>query len=210
MPSHTNVHQRVFAAYHTQAMPYHIISWYNKSSSTVSAMSNHIKCHFKNFVDFSRRSRIRPSFNHAYLIQHDKKCECNFQNSTNSDIIFLILSNSWLTSRSRMKRQSPRFTQLSPQYTTPSSWRSKSGSCWIRMTSSNGPVCQHMHCHFWAQRWNFIAFSDVLASTNLEDLTTFMRPKKGPLDLGLQVQHCPEVFVAGDEFARYGECESPN
>ena len=52
----------------------------------------------------------------------------------------------------------------------------------------------------------FIAFSDVLASTNLEDLTTFMRPKRGPSDLGLQVQHCPEMFVAGDEFARYGEC----
>ena len=37
-----------------------------------------------------------------------------------------------------------------------------------------------------------------------------MRPKKGPLDLGLQVQHCPEVFVAGDEFERYGECMSLN
>lgn len=46
-------------------------------------------------------------------------------------------------------------------------------------------------------------WADVLASTNLEDLTTFMRPKRGPSDLGLQVQHCPEMFVAGDEFARY-------
>ena len=32
-----------------------------------------------------------------------------------------------------------------------------------------------------------------------------MRPKRMPLDLGFNVQHCPEVFVAGDEFERYGE-----
>ena len=45
----------------------------------------------------------------------------------------------------------------------------------------------------------------MLASTNLEDLTTFMRPKRGPLEQGFTVQHCPEVLVAGDEFERYGE-----
>ena len=56
-----------------------------------------------------------------------------------------------------------------------------------------------------SDRNHFRAFSDVLASTNLEDLTTFMRPKRGPLDQGFSVQHCPEVLVAGDEFERYGE-----